>query len=311
MIKHRLFASTAVLFAAGVVCLSAVRPSVPQDPQPAASQRRPNRIAQLEARVAEHPNDLAALRRLGRAYFFAARRGEKKLVDKSVTTLEKLRQLDPDRDVHRDLGTAYLTQLAYLLPKGAAALERGDKQTEQRKLQLVKRARTEFDAGAKLHPQDARMQSGIGLTMFLQAIFEQDYRTIPKAMQALNRAVEMAPDQTHPRLARGLTLMPMPPSMGASEVVVGDLERLVRYADGQKNGQVAGVLQVFIGDVLTLADKPDQARAAYEGAAKRKSSAAATARARLRVLDADERIPRQDILDFRGQSLDCAVCHSR
>ncbi|MEM7202071.1 MAG: hypothetical protein AAF628_17520 [Planctomycetota bacterium] len=259
------------------------------------------RLVRLEREVEAQPDDARLWYRLGRAYFFAARRGDDDAAGKAVAAFEKVRELAPERDVSYHLGTAYMTQLAVLTSNGTSP---------ERQRALVERARTEFEAGLELRPDDAKLISGLGMATALRAFVTRQFQQLGPGIELLDRGVSVAPDEVHPRLARAFTLQGLPPRMGQTDKVAEDLGFLIDHAEDRENAQAAGVLHVFLGDLLSGAEQPAQARPHYETAAELASTAASEARARLDALRGGA-VDAASIRAFRGTALRCASCHGR
>lgn len=270
-----------------------------QDPEPPP---RPGRIERLEALVKESPDDVVLLGRLGRAYLMDARSGETGKIPAMIELFERARELDPEQDHAFELGFAHMLELA-------ARTRAGRPDAEQ--LECLNAALGEVDAGLAKRPADAALVSMRGMAQVLKGLIAEDPELFGPGFAGLDRGVALAPAALHPRLARGFTLMGFPPEAGQNEKVVDDLEALLLRVGPMRNAQAAGMLQVFLGDVLLEMGREELAVVEYGEALELESTAAAEARSRLQSLEETGAVDPAAIRRFRNNRIQCASCHGR
>ena len=140
----------------------------------------------------------------------------------------------------------------------------------------------------------------------LMASFMQAPRMAANGVAAMNRAVELAPDNTRVRLQRAFSGLSLPDTLRNNAAEAEDLDFLIKVAG---TSRAIGYVQIMRADLDFELGKADSARALYRRVAESDSSAAAAAKARLAAMDHGG-VPASDIKALRAAAGGkCAMCH--
>lgn len=258
--------------------------------------RPANTVAQLETKLEQDPNNARLLRRLGDAYYFAARSGDQAALTKAIRNFERSIDLDPgDAAARRSLGLTLLAKIGYLPAEEISP--------------VAERARSQFERVLEQAPKDATALSSHGVTLTILAGAKQDQRLFTQGVQEMNQAVELAPDNIVTRLNRGFVLLNFPAAVRDPNAVISDLTMVLDGLPKGFNERAQGVVRLLLGDLYLEMKDPQKAKSEYEQAIHLASPAAEDARLRLaalkqsRSLDAD-----RDAL--RSRLTDCSLCHA-
>ena len=123
-------------------------------------------------------------------------------------------------------------------------------------------------------------------------------------------AVAAHPADPNPKLLRVLTVLNLPPQLRGSADPAGDLTAILNRLSPGYYERAQAVLHVMLGDVYAEGGKTGLAKAEYEAGTKLQQPAAETARGRLAAL-ASGAVPAQEIVRYRGNAANCAICHER
>ncbi len=226
------------------------------------------------------------------------RDGKMDVVPQYVALLEEATTAVPDNaDLWFTMGDAYLAQAARaLLPGGNPP----DAMTPMRKGPAA------LQHALQLNPNHARALATLGGVEAMMGSLFKAPRMAAKGVADMNRAVEIAPDNTRIRLQRAFSGLSLPDELRNNAAEAEDLDFVIEAADW---GQPADYLRIMRGDLYFELGKTDQARAMYQTVETSDSPAAAAARTRLAAMEQGG-VAVSDIKTLRAAAgAQCSMCH--
>lgn len=285
----KLIVIVATLLAAAHVCRPQVR-----------AQFQNVSIKDLEAQAAREPQNAGLQQKLGWAYFYEARQGDREKLEKAIQTFEKSLALAPaGTGANRGLGLSYFLKTAFLARESAS---RSDLQT------AFEQTLTSFDRALAQTPADPLLLAAHGSATSIYAALNAKPELFKKGTDEMNRAVELEPKAAHGRLFRAFTSINLPPAFRQSSQVVEDFNMLIKYSAGY-NEQAEGVLRVLLGDFYAGNKEFEKARSEYAAASDR-GMAMEDARRRLRMLEKGD-LDATALRQYRNNVLNCTICHKQ
>jgi tetratricopeptide (TPR) repeat protein len=236
------------------------------------------------------------------SYILQARQGDAAAADKAVKLLEQATAATPnDIALWNLLGRSYFLRLS-TQSRAAVGIDGI--------ASAVKAAANAFAHALSQNPNDAGALSGHGMALTLQGAFQQTQTTLAQGVEEMNRAVEIDPSATHPRLTRGFTMVNMPVSVRNTAAVIDDLSHLLQAAT-RSNQRAVDSLHIMLGDIYFESGQTDQARRHYDAAKTEGSTQQDEAKSRLAALEKGS-VPSADITRFRGGlGTNCTMCHAK
>jgi tetratricopeptide (TPR) repeat protein len=236
-------------------------------------------------------------------YFFKVREGDATAAGKAVTLLEEAVASAPnDASLWSLLGRAYFFRLSALAQTGGqpdpAAL-----------LSTLQKGIDAFNRALERDPNDSDALSGHGMALTILSGFRQDREAFARGAQEMNRAVELAPKSSSPRLARAFTSVNLPQQFRNTSAVIEDLGFLIQNAGG--NRRAIDTMRILLGDVYAETGQAERAKSQYEAAAITSSLTRQDAQSRLAALQQGG-VSAADIASLRaGLGSRCTMCHAQ
>jgi tetratricopeptide (TPR) repeat protein len=229
---------------------------------------------------------------------FKFRQGEYGVVQDAVARLEAAVQAHPnDGRLWNALGVAYFEHITADFSTGGFK----DIPTHLRKAQAA------HEQALALNPNDPVALAGRATAYAIAAGFTRKFDVGRQGVADLNRAVELAPDETVVRLQRAFTNLGVGPDLRDRAAAETDLRHLIRLSEGSRPGDV---LHVLLGDLQFEGGRADLARAEYAAAARKDSAIRELGQARLASL-ASGGPPPAEVTRLRNDiARNCAMCHS-
>jgi tetratricopeptide (TPR) repeat protein len=238
-------------------------------------------------------------------YFLRARVGDNEAAGKAVALLEKATGVSTDdASLWSLLGRAYFMRLSMQARTAAVVPEQ--------MAATLQAATGAFERALKLNPDDSPALSGHGMALVILSSITRDLAIWKKGSDELNRAVEMDPKSSPPRLARGFTMVNMPIEIRNANLnanVIEDLSHLIRAASGS-NPRAVDSLHIMLGDVYFETGQTEQAKREYEAASGASSLRKDEAQSRLAALEKGT-VPAAEIARVRGGLTTCTMCHGQ
>jgi tetratricopeptide (TPR) repeat protein len=239
------------------------------------------------------------------SYFFRLRAGDTEAAEKAVALLEKANGVSPDdAALWSLLGRAYFLRLSTQARTAVVPEQLGA---------TLQTATGAFERALKLNPNDSEALSGHGMALVILSSLTRDLVTWKKGSDELNRAVEMDPKSSSPRLARGFTMVNMPIEIrnnaNLNPNVIEDLSHLLQAASGT-NPRAVDTLHIMLGDVYFETGQTEQAKREYQAASGASSLRRDEAQSRLAALEKGT-VPAAEIASIRGGLNSCTMCHGK
>jgi tetratricopeptide (TPR) repeat protein len=234
-------------------------------------------------------------------YFLRVRAGDNEAGEKAVALLEKATAASPsEASLWTLLGRAYFMRLTTLVRTAVHPEQIGT--TFQATLGA-------YEHALALDANDPGALSGHGMALTIMASMTRQQDMWKKGSEELNRAVELDPKSSPPRLARGFTMVNMPTEVRNNVAVTEDLSHLIRSASGT-NPRAADTLHIMLGDVYFETGQTEQAKREYEAAGGASSLRKDEVRSRLAALEKGT-VPAAEIASIRAGLNTCIMCHGQ
>lgn len=226
------------------------------------------------------------------------RAGKYGVAPESVARLEAAVQAYPsDGRLWNALGVAYFEHITADFSTGAFKDIPGH----------LMKAQAAHERALALDPNDAVALAGRGTALAIASGFTRKADAGRQGVAELNRAVELAPDETVIRLQRAFTNLGVGADLRDRAAAETDLKRLILIAEGSRPGDM---LHVLLGDLQAEGGQTELARAEYAQAAREGSAIRELGQARLASLAAGGPPP-AEVARLRGDiARNCAMCHT-
>lgn len=196
------------------------------------------------------------------------------------------------------LGNAHITRASLAMtPGGEARLAAQDG---------FRKAAVAYDTALRLDPDNVMALSGRGTLLTAMAGLMQRPEFVVRGRAEMDRAIQLAPTATAPRLNRAFSALARPPETRDDAVAIEDLRFLAAVADRSQPGDY---IHLLLGDLYYETGRHELAREQYETAARPGAKAEPEARERLAQLPT-RAVPAAAIRRLRDATgKNCALCH--
>lgn len=174
-------------------------------------------------------------------------------------------------------------------------------------LAVLQTAQSHYAKALTINPQHPEALAGKGALSTILAGVRMDLPGLNAAKGDMNRAVEIAPNNTTVRLQRGFFGINLPAPFRDNANVEQDLKHLISIGTPRERDH----LHVLLGDLYAETGKADLARAEYQAAGRQGSTTATMVTERQASLAAGK----VDVAKFAGLrsqlGSNCVMCHAQ
>ncbi len=229
---------------------------------------------------------------------FKVREGRYDLAPGALVMIEQALKVDPNNP---RLLVAYATANFQILTPASAGPD------PAAALPVVQRGAAAYEKAFAADPTNASALAGRGATRTLLAVLTQKFELFGPGVADMNKAVEMDPGGSVPRLQRAFFSLNYPKAVRNDVAIEADLRVLIARSTLREGDH----LHILLGDLYAEAGRTELAQQEYAASSRPGSTASAMAKTRISSLAAGK-VDAAEIASLRSQlGSNCAMCHAR